>query len=66
MTLLNLLPALAGNTNLFITLVDKTGSELITFKAAGYASVESDLGIRGVLSITLDSPNTATIKIDDE
>ena len=66
MTLTNLLPTLAGNASLFITLTDKTGTELITFNAAGYASVESDLGARAVLRITLSSLNKVAIALDDE
>jgi len=65
MTLSDLLVALSGNTNLFITLTDKTGVEMITFNAAGYESVESDLGARDVLKINLDSLNKVSIALED-
>ena len=65
MHLTDLLVALSGNANLFVTLTDKTGGELITFNAAGYTSVESDLGTREVLKITLDSLNKVSIALED-
>ena len=65
MALSDLLVALSGNTNLYLTLTDKTGVEMITFNAAGYESVESDLGTRVVLKITLDSLNKVSIALDD-
>lgn len=65
MTLSELLVAMSGNANLFITLTDKTGVELITFNAAGYESVESDLGTREVLKITLVSLNKVSIALED-
>lgn len=55
MTLADLLVALKDNTKQFITLVDGE-NELITFNAAGYASVESDITERTVDSITIVDP----------
>lgn len=55
MTLADVLVALAGNTKQFITLVDGE-TELITFNAAGYASVESDITERTVDTITIVDP----------
>jgi len=65
MILSDLLVALANNQKLYITLNDKSGNELITFKAAGYTSVESDLGAREVNRIKIDSPNAVAITLED-
>ena len=65
MTLSELLVALANNQKLFVTLNDKSGSELITFNAAGYESVEGDLGSREVISIVIESPAAITIVLED-
>ena len=54
MVLSDLLVALANNSKLFITLIDGE-TELISFNAAGYESVESDLGARTVDKIIVDS-----------
>lgn len=60
MTLAELLVALSGNAGQYITLVDGD-TDLITFNAAGYASVESDLGERTVESIVIADPRTIRI-----
>lgn len=65
MVLSDLLVALSGNTSLYVTLTDTTGSTLITFNAGGYANVESDLGAREVERITLISPSKITISLKD-
>lgn len=65
MTLTDLLVALSGNANLFITLTDTTGVVLITFNAGGYANVEGDLGTREVERITIDSLNKVAIALKD-
>ena len=65
MDLSELLVALASNAKLFITLADKEGTTLITFNAAGYESVESDLGSRVVNKITVDSPSSVTVVLED-
>lgn len=65
MNLSDLLVALSGNTQLYITLTDKTGAELITFNAGGYSNVESDLGTREVQKITLESLNKVAIALED-
>lgn len=65
MVLSDLLVALKDNASLFVTLADKEGNELITFNAAGYESVESDLGARGVNKITLESLNKIAIVLED-
>ena len=65
MTLSDLLVALSGNANLFVTLTDKTGVALITFNAGGYENVEGDLGAREVERITIDSLNKVAIALKD-
>jgi len=65
MTLTQLLVALANNAKLYITLTDKEGVALITFNAAGYQSVESDLGSRVVKKITIGSPAEVSVMLED-
>ena len=65
MNLSDLLVALSGNANLFVTLTDKTGSGLITFNAAGYESVEGDLGTRVIERISIESLNKVAISLED-
>lgn len=65
MNLSDLLEALANNTKLYITLADSNSDSLITFNAAGYASVESDLGSREVKKIKVESPSAITIILED-
>ncbi len=54
MALSDLLVALKDNAKLYVTLIDGE-NELISFNAAGYESVESDLGARTVDKIIVDS-----------
>ena len=65
MALTDLLVALANNQKLYITLTDKESTVLITFNAAGYESVESDLGSRVVKKITIVSPAEVSIMLED-
>ena len=65
MVLLDLLVALASNQKLYLALMDKEGNALITFNAAGYESVESDLGSRVVNKITVDSTTLVSIVLED-
>lgn len=60
MTLSDLLLALKDNEHQYITLVDGE-TELITFNAGGYASVESDITERTVDKITIVDPRTIKI-----
>lgn len=60
MTLSDLLVALSENNGQYITLVDGE-NELITFNAAGYGSVESDLGERTVDKIVIADPRNVKI-----
>lgn len=65
MTLANVFSALSANEGLNITLVNSAGSNLITFNASGYASVESDLGARTVTAIKVISSSSVEITIGD-
>ena len=64
MTLANLLPVLAGNNVLNITLLDKTGKSIITFNAAGYQAIEDDLGAYTVTSIGVLSSSAINISVE--
>ena len=65
MALSDLLVTLTSNQKLFITLADDNGTALITFNAAGYTSVESDLGSRVVKRIKIESPSAITVTLED-
>lgn len=67
MTLTQALTALADNTGVNITLVSVNGdvkTNLITFNAPGYASVESDLGSKTVTKITVTSSKSVVIEFN--
>lgn len=64
--LLDVLTALSKNKGVNITLKNSEDVALITFNAAGYASVESDLTLRKVDRITIDSETSITILLNDE
>ncbi len=65
MTLSELLTALSSNTNVNITLMDDADNQLITFNAAGYGAVESDLGTRKVKRIKISSGTSVVISVED-
>lgn len=65
MTLSEALAALANNSQLNITLIDDNDATLITFGAAGYASIESDLGVKVVKYIKVNSVKEVVIAIKD-
>lgn len=60
MTLSDLLVALSENKEQCITLVDGD-TELITFKAGGYESIENDITARTVEKITIVDPRNISI-----
>lgn len=64
MNLQNLLPTLSKNAGLNITLVDSDDTNLITFNAEGYESIESDLFTRTVSKITVDSNKSMKVKLN--
>ena len=63
MTLSALLAALSSNTNVNITLMESNDTQLITFMAGGYASIESDLGARTVDTIKVNTSTSITISL---
>ena len=65
MTLAQLLAALSNNTGVNIILLDDADKQLITFGAAGYASLESDLGTRVVKRIKINNAKEVEISIED-
>lgn len=65
MTLSELLPVLAGNNILNITLLNKTGKSIITFNAAGYQAIESDLGAYEVTEISVVSSSSINVSVEE-
>lgn len=65
MILSDLLSALSSNANVNVTLLDSNDNNLITFNAAGYAAVESDLGKRTVKRVKINTAQQVTISVDD-
>lgn len=65
MILSDLLAALSSNTGVSITLMDDNDNALITFNAAGYGAVESDLGSRKIKRIKINTANSVTISVED-
>jgi hypothetical protein len=65
MTLSQLLAALSNNTGVNIILLDDEDNQLITFGAAGYASLESDLGTRVVKRVKINNAKEVVISIED-
>lgn len=63
MTLLETLTALSGNEKLFVTIKDSEGTELVTFNASGYPSIESDLESKVVDSIEIISQQKVTVNL---
>lgn len=63
MTLNQLLVAMKDNVNTNICIVESDGTKLITFNAGGYASVESDLLVRQVSTVSINTMALVTIKL---
>lgn len=66
MTLLDTLTALSGNEKLFVTIKDGEGTELVTFNASGYPSIESDLEASVVDTIEIISQQKVTVNLAAE
>jgi|P827metagenome_2_1110787.scaffolds.fasta_scaffold02733_2 hypothetical protein len=62
MKLSEVLAALSSN-KISITIMDENDNALITFDAAGYGAVESDLGDRKVGIIKINTATAVTISI---
>lgn len=65
MILSETLEALSNNTNVNITLTDNQDIQLITFNAAGYEVIESDLGSRRVKSLKINSSTSVTVSLKE-
>lgn len=65
MLLKDLLAALSNNSTLSITLIDDNDNILITFNAAGYNTISSDLGERKVKRVKIVSTTSVTIAVED-
>lgn len=65
MKLSDVLKALANNTNLSVTLIDKEENKLVTFGATGYESIESDLQTYEVTKIKIISAKEVTLILGD-
>lgn len=65
MKLSDLLAALSNNENVDVTLLDSKDIKLITFNAAGYVAVESELGKRIVRRIKITSATNVFISVED-
>lgn len=66
MKLIDTLKALANNNGLSITLINKNEETLVTFNAAGYMSIESDLQNLEVVKIKIVSSKEVTLILGDE
>ena len=65
MTLSSLLPLLASNNTVTITLVSKTGDVIIKFNAPGWEAIESDLAAYLVTPITVNTKTDIGIVIEE-
>lgn len=65
MKLSDLLAALSGNKNLYISLLDDSDNPIITFDAAGYDAVDSDFDERIVKRVKINTPTQITVSLED-
>ena len=66
MKLSDVLTALANNAGVNITLIAKEGAALVTFNAAGYQSIESDLQNLAVTEIKIVNSKDISLILGDE
>lgn len=64
MILSEILAALANNASVNITLVDDEDNQVVTFNAAGYGAIESELGERKVKRIKINSGISVSISME--
>ena len=64
--LLEALGANGANPDVNVTIIDNNDMPLITYNAAGYGSIESDLSAKKVKKIVINSYTAITIFIDDD
>ena len=64
--LLEALGANGANPDVNITIIDNNDVPLITYRASGYSSIESDLSAKKVKKILINTMTAVTIYIDDD
>ena len=64
--LLEALGANGANPDVNVTIIDNNDVKLITYNAAGYGSIESDLSAKKVKKILINSMTAVTVYIDDD
>jgi len=64
--LLEALGANGANPDVNVTIIDNNDVPLITYNAAGYGSIESDLSAKKVKKILINSMTAVTVYIDDD
>ena len=64
--LLEALGANGANPDVNITIIDNNDVPLITYRASGYGSIESDLSAKKVKKILINTMTAITIYIDDD
>lgn len=64
--LLEALGANGANPDVNITIIDNNDVPLITYRASGYGSIESDLSAKKVKKILINTMTAVTVYIDDD
>ena len=64
--LLEALGANGANPDVNVTIIDNNDMPLITYNAAGYGSIESDLSAKKVKKIVINSFSAIMVFIDDD
>ena len=64
--LLEAFGANGANPDVNITIIDNNDVPLITYRASGYGSIESDLSAKKVKKILINTMTAVTIYIDDD
>jgi Flp pilus assembly CpaF family ATPase len=64
--LLEALGANGANPDVNVTIIDNNDVKLITYNAAGYGSIESDLSAKKVKKIQINTMTSVTVYIDND
>ena len=64
--LLEALGANGANPDVNVTIIDNNDVKLITYNAAGYGSIESDLSAKKVKKIVINTMTAVTVYIDND
>ena len=64
--LLEALGANGANPDVNITIIDNNDVPLITYRASGYGSIESDLSAKKVKKMLVNTMTAVTVYIDDD